>query len=113
MTGQVTENNRHTKKDYLVSKGNEEHIQKRIMKYFIKCMFMLSFAEFERNNIYCMGKKKMHNFLLDLFLSVKGNHSFCQISIHTKYLWILSSQHKFLVFADPAYFVGHNVSLQD
>lgn len=88
------------------------------MNYFIKRVFtLLSLSLTSRRRISVLWEiKKCTTFkqtILDLFLSVMVNHSFCQISIQAMYLWILSFQHKFLVFADPAYFAGHNVSLQD
>lgn len=107
-----------TQKDHLVFKGKAEYRWKRLMNYFIKRVFtLLSLSLTSRRRISVLWEiKKCTTFkqtILDLFLSVMVNHSFCQISIQAMYLWILSFQHKFLVFADPAYFVGHNVSLQD
>lgn len=47
-----------------------------------------SFADFERKSICSVGKKKNAQLRQNIrfLLPMTVNHSFCQISIHTKYL---------------------------
>lgn len=75
MTGQVTENKK--KKNHLVLKGKAEYRWKRLMKYFIECMFtLLSLLLTWKGRVSVLPeRKKMGNFLTDKTRFISVNDS--------------------------------------